>query len=282
MPENPTTVWEIISPNQVVDLSLEDRSSLDAITRQLPGGFYSTFRTYGEGRRVIGLRAHLERLYAPACGLGLHPACPAPELRRLLDRLLETYRPGEARIRISLDAAGGRLFLAIQPLSLPSPEAYQRGVHVVTILNKSRVTPTLKKTDFIQESQPERAALARRSAYEGLLTQAGRILEGLTSNFFYIQDGTLGTAGRGVLRGVTRAEILRVARRELSLPVRYRALRLEEVSRIQEAFISSSSRGILPVAQVDETRIGDGCPGPITEQLMRVYQQAVSLRAEVI
>lgn len=282
MDKDTPRVWEITSPGRAAGLRLDDLSSLDAITRQLPDGFYSTFRTYGEGRRVLGLSAHLARLYEPAAGLGLRPACNADELRSALDRLLEEYRPQEARVRIALESQSGRVFLAVQPLIRLPADVYKHGVRVATIYNKKRPSPTLKSTTFITNSQKERATLAQESAFEGLLTHHGRILEGMTSNFFYIQDGALGTAGKGVLRGITRAEILRIAREELSLPVRYRALRVEDIPAIQEAFISSSSRGIVPVVQVDQARIGSGNVGQVTGSLMRAYERDVLLRAEAI
>lgn len=274
-------VWELVS-GRVDELHLPDLSSLDAVTRQLPDGFYSTFRTYGEGQRVVGLRAHLARLYEPASLFGLQPACDERSLRQAIDTLLADYRPQEARIRVALDAKNGRVFLAIQPLVLLPVEVYEQGVRVAILCDKSRKTPTLKTTTFITESQAERAALLERSAFEGLLTRRRCILEGMTSNFFYIREGVLGTAGRGVLRGVTRAEILRLARQPLGLPISYRALRVDEIPTIQEAFISSSSRGIVPVVQIDEVRVGSGKVGQVTGSLMRAYEQDVRRRAEAI
>ena len=88
-------------------------ASLDAITRQLPEGYYSTFRTFDGGRRVLGLSDHLRRLYEPV---------PAPEvdesfLRRQLSALLEPYRPGEARVRAMMTKSG-KVYLALEPLKL--------------------------------------------------------------------------------------------------------------------------------------------------------------------
>lgn len=282
MDKNMPRVWEITSPGKAAELRLSDLSSLDAITRQLPDGFYSTFRTYGEAQRVVGLSAHLARLYEPAADLGLRPACSDAELRQVLNRLLGEYRPQEARVRIALDSQRGRVFLAIQLLTRLPAEVYKYGVRVAIIYNKQRPLPTLKSTTFITASQEERTALAQKSIFEGLLAPRGRILEGMTSNFFYIRDGVLGTAGRDVLRGVTRAEILRIARKELGLPILYRALRVEEISAIQEAFISSSSRGIVPVVQIDQAGIGSGNVGQVTGSLMRAYERDVLLRAEAI
>ena len=57
-------VWHITEDRNTA-IRLKDQSSLDAITRQLPDGYYSTFRTYAEGTRVLGLTAHMQRLYEP-------------------------------------------------------------------------------------------------------------------------------------------------------------------------------------------------------------------------
>jgi branched-chain amino acid aminotransferase len=229
----------------------------------------------------VGLDQHLARLYGPAGALRIQPACTQNKLRQSIDSLLLEYRPQEARIRVTLDRADGRLFVAIQVLALPPSEVYEKGVCVVTTKAR-RQTPTIKKTDFIAQSRTERLSLVKSTAYEGLIVHAGRILEGLTSNFFYVQGHVLGTASRGVLRGVTRGEILRLAREELVLDLRYRAISLEEIQLIQEAFISSSSRGIVPVVQVDKVRIGSGRVGDLTKRLSRAYQQSVLLRAEEI
>jgi len=53
--------WKITG-NTIKEVQFDDQSSFDAITRQLPDGYYSTFRTYGGCTRVLGLSAHLQRL----------------------------------------------------------------------------------------------------------------------------------------------------------------------------------------------------------------------------
>ena len=50
----------------------------------------------------------------------------------------------------------------------------------------------------------------------------------------------------------------------------------------EDAFITSSSRGVLPVRQIDETVIGVACPGPITRTLMQAYAAAIEELTEPI
>ena len=109
----------------------------------------------------------------------------------------------------------------------------------------------------------------------------GRILEGLTSNFFHVKNGRLGTAQHGVLKGVTRHEVLQVARID-GIEIFYEALPFAEIGKIGEAFLTSSSRGIVPIVEVDGIQIGSGAVGPLTKRLMQLYQADVEQRIEVI
>ncbi len=260
-------------------LVLPDMSSLDAVTRQLPPGLYTTFRTYDRRRRAIGLRRHLNRLYGPAERLSLSPRLDAVSLRRLLAEALADLEAEEARVRLIL-ARDGEIYLALEPFTPLPPEVYARGVPVVTVpLHRER--PGLKSTAFIEASQDARFRIAESGCFEALMTRNGRILEGLTSNFFYVQGGLLGTAGRGVLPGVTRRLVLRLARRE-GVPVRYRALLLAEVPRLEEAFLTSSSRGVVPIVQIDGQPVGEGRVGETTRRLMAAYEAYVRKVAERI
>ena len=269
-------VWKI-SENGREDVHLEDHSSLDAVTRQLPEGYYSTFRTYEGGTRVLGLKSHLRRLYDP-----IETAdASASQLRRSLIARLAPFRPGEARVRAVMTNQG-QLYLAIEPLQPLPPGVYEQGVRVETTALQ-RDTPRIKSTAFIRASEGERRHLAREGVFEALLVREGKILEGMTSNFFYVLGGEprLGTARRDILPGVTRKTVLRLARGR-GVEVSYRPLKLDQLSDVSEAFLTSSSRGVVPVVHIDERRVGQGRPGPITRMLLSDYAAYVSKHAEKI
>ena len=279
--------WKL-TKNVREDVDLLDRSSLDAITRQLPDGYYSTFRTYDGCTRVLGLGNHLQRL----------PDVDASSLRRQLNQLLEPYRPGEARVRV-MQTEGGQVYVAIEPLKLLPQEVYEKGVRVETT-EIERESPRLKSTAFIGQSQIARRQLIKKSLFEALLTKNNRILEGMTSNFFYSlarQDESkskenastpfrstlrvLYTAQRDILLGVTRRNVIRVAR-EQGVEMRYSPLKLDQLPAVKEAFITSSSRGIVPVIQIDDVIVGYGKVGEITKQLSAAYEAYVFQMAERI
>lgn len=270
-------VWEL-SKNRVVENELPDQSSLDAITRQLDQGLYTTFRTYAGGKRVLGLRAHLQRLYQPAASQHIDPAVPVSELRENLSELFNGY-PNEARARVIL-TKGGRVYIAIEPLKSLPDEMYAHGVKVITS-GVERKNPRLKSTTFISASQGARNKIAGSQIFEALLVRNGSILEGMTSNFFYIREGKLGTARKDVLLGVTRRTVLRVAR-GYGMGIIYKPLKIEQIPDIDEAFLTSSSRGIVPIVQIDEKTVGEGMPGSLTKQLMKAYNDYVLNAAENI
>ncbi len=252
---------------------------LDTATLALPPGLYTTLRTFDGGRKALGLCAHLRRLYRPLPTLGVKPQVPLTALPGLLDTLTAPLRPQELRLRLVLHRNDGSLTVLAQPFTPPPAEVYRQGVAAVTV-PLARRRPELKRTAFIAESRAERQAVRARGAYEGLLVRDGRVWEGLTSNFFYVRAGEVGTAGHGVLRGVTRRAVIHLIRRE-GLPLTYAPLPVAALPTLDEAFLTSSSRGVVPIVRVDGQPIGAGVPGPITRRLQAAYAAYVARRARL-
>ena len=268
-------VWQI-TPTQNIKLELQ-ATSLDEVTRQLPDadGYYSTFRTFDGCTRVLGLMAHLQRLYGPV---------PSPDvsesfLRRQLLRLLEGYRPDEARVRMIMTKQG-QVYIAAEPLKLLPHLVYETGVRVETT-EIQRESPRLKSTAFIATSASERKHIAQEGIFEALLVNDGKILEGMTSNFFYVKHNMLFTAQADILLGVTRQTVIDIARSR-GVEVKYEPLKRDQLFSIDEAFITSSSRGVVPVIKIDKVPIGQGRPGPITNKLLSAYDAYVTEAAEKI
>jgi branched-chain amino acid aminotransferase len=274
MTDNIIQIWAALPGGQCHETVFPDQSSLDAVTRQLPDGFYSTFRTYGRGTRVVGLNAHMQRLYEPVSA----PDVTENDLRSHLSFLLKDY-VYEARVRVVMTRQG-QIYIMLEPLKLLPRDVYEAGVRVETTY-MARNTPRLKSTAFITASNDERMQIAQKDVFEALLVKNGRILEGMTSNFFYIKDEILCTAQHGILLGVTRRTLIHVAR-VLGLEVKYQPLKRDQLKVPQEAFITSSSRGVVPVIQIDDAMVGQGRPGPITKQLSAAYDAYVLAKAEKI
>jgi branched-chain amino acid aminotransferase len=96
------------------------------------------------------------------------------------------------------------------------------------------------------------------------------VVEGPGFNVFAVIRGALVTPREGVLQGITRLTAIEVGRSH-GYAVEERELPLAELLAADEAFITSSGGGVMPVTQVNETTIGDGNPGRITRQIAATY-----------
>jgi len=217
-------------------------------------------------------------LFKPARSQDIKPSVRPEELRRILAGTLQGFTD-EARVRLIL-SKNGEIYLVLTPLKTLPQEVYRNGVKVITT-NVHRESPRLKSTSFIADSESIRRQIATSDVFEALLLRKDSILEGVTSNFFYVKDGCLGTARNRILLGVTRRTVIKVGR-GIGLGVIYRLLQREQIPEVDEAFLTSSSRGIVPIIQIDQVTIGKGGPGEITRQLIEVYNDYVVRHAEVV
>jgi branched-chain amino acid aminotransferase len=257
-------------------------STLDEMTQALPPGFYTTFTTLAAGTRVLGLKFHLQRLYIPAREFGVRPALDETALRQQVAEITKENLPKESRLRLILTRERGDVYSGVEPF-VPLPRAvYENGVRVITT-DLARRNPRIKDTRFIAQSLVQRQMLSK-DVFEVLLAKNGKILEGMTSNFYALRKSsltgvTLITARYGILPGITRRIALRLARGQ-GIHIEYRAPRVDED--FEEAFLTSSSRGIVPVVQIDDVTVGQGRVGELTKQLSAAYEAYVLEKAERI
>lgn len=257
--------------------------SLDEASLHLPGGAYTTFRTF-DHRKALRLEDHLRRLEQTAELTGQPQNLDRGVIRYALSQALEEVASlsDDWRIRLTLDlqTQPGVLFLSFEPLQTLPAEAYQNGILAVT-RSLERQLPKAKLTRFISRANSVRQELPS-SINEVIMVDAqGCLLEGLSSNFFAVRDGVLFTADEGVLNGVTRALVLQAADR-LKIAIQFTPVSMAEISQVDEAFITSASRGVLPVRQIDRVQIGDLCPGKLSRQLMHTYQVLIDEQLEMI
>ena len=105
----------------------------------------------------------------------------------------------------------------------------------------------------------------------------GNLSEGTGYNYFLVTDGVIRTAtDTAILQGVSRGMVFDLAR-QLDIPVVEEDLQPYDLYTADEAFFASTSYCVLPMTVVDKRPIGDGKPGPITNQLLAAWSEAVGL-----
>ncbi len=251
-------------------------------------GVYETLRTYN--RHPFLLNRHLARLRASADLISLKVPHDDDEYR---DRLLETMaglsdKKSELYLRILLTRGVGDL--TYDPNTCPTPtvmmmarpyvetptKTVDRGIKIVLssiVRNHPQaLNPRIKSNNLLNNALAMQEAI-RAGADEALMCNyRGEIAECAQSNIFIVRDGIAQTPSldTGLLEGVTRNFVFEVGE-AANIPVRETILLPADLTQADEIFITGTTREVLAVTSVDQTPVGDGRPGPITERLAKTF-----------
>jgi branched-chain amino acid aminotransferase len=236
---------------------------------------YSVFealRTYN--RRPFHLDEHLDRLYRSAELIELAVPYTRGEIAAIVRELIARNQYRHAAIRILVTGGESEdglmpsgkpgLAVLITPLGERDMERFARGARLITS-RLQRVTPEAKTANYVAAIRALKEAQRRGASDALFVDERGHVLEATRSNFFVFRGDTLVTPRASILLGITRNVVLALAAGRF--PIEERPISLDELPHVDEAFITSSSREITPVVQIDDLTIGDGRPGPRTCEL---------------
>lgn len=211
-------------------------------------------------------------------GLGWPRALDRRRLCAALHRVASEYPLPDSRVRFDvlrepLEFLGARseMFVALSP-HVPVPEEFLRdGVRVDLAPHLRRDTPRIKTSEFVVRRKP--LPLGTKERYEHvLLDEHQRVLECSSSNIAFVRAGAIVSAGDGVLEGIT-VLVLRHVAAQLGLRWYDERLPLDALRSVDEAFLTSSGRGVVPVVQIESERVGAGRVGRVTQRLLAAYSE---------
>ncbi len=282
-----------IVPDSQAKISIHDYGFLmgDAV--------FDTTRTFG--RQIFKLQEHLDRFYRSLKYMRLDPGLTKGEMAELTMQVLETNLPLLAEesdywvtqrvtrgARVYDGPAAGTLkptvLIECQPLPFAARAKYYREGLPVVIPSVRRtppecMSPRAKVHNYINLVQADLEVKAQNpEAWAILLDTRGNIAEGMGSNFFIVNDGAVITPREQyVLGGISRDTVLELAR-QIHLEAKEADIDLFDAYTAEEAFVTSTSFCICPVASINGSTIGAGhIPGPVTERLLRAYSDLVGI-----
>ena len=132
------------------------------------------------------------------------------------------------------------------------------------------IDPTVKNFARIDFADALFEAYERGCEHAILLDHDGNVTEGRGWNVFAVYSGALVTPDTGVLEGITRQTILELCPKT-NLELKVAKLKPDELLRADEVFMASTAGGVMPVVKIDDTPIGAGQPGPVTQRLRELY-----------
>ena len=255
--------------------------------------------------RPFRLREHLDRLAASAAALEL----PLPGgLEELATRAVAEAGNGDAVLRLictrgreeppaSPDGSGPgdggpAAFAICTELPASFEDDRRRGLRLVLLTTAADplvraaspwLLPGVKSISYATNMAAQRAARARGADDAVLVGLGGELLEAPTANLWWRSGQTLCTPSLdlGILAGITRAVLCDLAP-GLGLKVLEGVFTADDLAAADEAFLSSSTREVMPVVEVDGAPVGDGRPGPAAADLQAALRRLGQLATKDI
>ena len=280
----PRLVWlnGTITPLEQAATSVADHAHLYG------DGLFEGIRIYGG--RVFKLDEHLVRLYHGCRYLGYEMSIGHAELRRTLLDVCRQSEIADGYIRLNVTRGTGlgldpknidrepNVMIMVSTLALYPPEAYERGLDVVTtslrVIPPDCLDPRVKCIGRYASNILAKAEANRAGAGEGLMLNGqGYLAECTGDNLFLVQNGKVRTPhpSSGILEGITRNTVMELAR-EAGYAVEEALLTPFDVSTSDEAFLTGTAAEVIPMVTLDSRPIGDGGPGPVTRDLMARFR----------
>jgi len=246
-------------------------------------GIYEVIPVYGG--RLFRLPHHLKRLRNSLDGVRITNPMSDSEWETMLNELV-ARNEGEDQavyLQITRGVAPRRdhafpagiqptLFAMSNPLTVNREAAATQGVHAITLDDIRWSLCNLKAITLLPNVLLRQQAIEADTA-EAVLINQGLAIEGAASNLFIVKNGLLITPPNGncVLPGVTRDLIIELAANN-SIPYREADIPADDLFQADEIWLTSSTREISPVIQLDNTAVGDGKPGPLYQKMIVLYR----------
>jgi branched-chain amino acid aminotransferase len=240
------------------------------------------------------LERHLDRLWEGAAAIALDIGLSRTELTARLYRTLEANGMAGDGIHIRLMvtrgpkstpyqdprfSAGPATVVIIAEYKDPLPSTLERGLTLFTV-HVRRATPDTLDPKLNAHSKLNDITACIQAYTAGadealMLDPLGFVATCNSTHFFVVRGGEVWTStGMFCLGGITRSNVLRICA-AAGIPAQERSFSLTEVYSADEAFVTGTFAGVVPVHTVDGRRIGDGRRGPMVTRLQALYRDLV-------
>lgn len=240
-------------------------------------GVFDFLRTYNG--KPFKLEEHLQRLQNSAKQIALEIP-PVSQIKQIVLQTLAKNNLSESGIKIVIGGGDSNdgispegkptLAVIIKPLPVYPENYYTKGIKVITV-NYGRELPTVKSTNYISAILAKKLASRKRAVEAIYKNSKNQLLEGTQTNFFIFKKNNLITADQDIFPGITRELVLKLAAREFKINLRL--INYKELKEIDEAFISTTSKEVMPVVKIDKLVVGNGKVGYNTKRIMELFRK---------
>ena len=250
---------------------------------------YEATRTFN--KKPFRLNLHLERLFESAQKIELIPTFTKDEIREEIEKTIAFSDSENSTLRIILTrgtnsdlgldpalASANNLIIITKPIAENPKWWLERGLNVIFYQKKSLERGSLPKTGNYQENMLAYKKAQMMGADDALMLNSdGQLCEGTTSNLWIFKNNELLTPSLnlGLLDGLTRKALFEVCKVH-QIPCKEATLTQSDLLNADEAFITSTTRNLVPITKIEGTSIGSGRPGTKTLELLKFYLDYVA------
>jgi len=238
-------------------------------------GVFDYSRTYN--RKLFHFDDHLQRLRLSAADLHLKLPIPDAEITEVVEHLIRGSVLNNPAVRLIL--TGGyssapflqhpNFIIIAEELPTYPAAVYSFGAKL-TMVKYQRELPHIKSINYLNAIRFE-PLKREKEAFDILYYSDNGVTECPRNNFFAFQGDTLVTPSSHILFGITREIILKLAL--VHFPIEVRKIEPGELSSIDEAFVTSTSKRVIPVTTIDGHKIGTGLVGDRTKTIMQLFDE---------
>ncbi len=240
-------------------------------------GVYEVIPVYGG--RPLRLDEHMTRLENSLRGIRMEPPLSTGEWAAVFSRLIQGSHDQSIYLQVTRGVAPKRdhaippeieptVFAMCTPIA-PLPI---EGIKAITVDDIRWQWCHIKAITLLANVLLRQAAVDR-GCTESILIRDASAVEGAASNLFVLVDGVLITPPKSneLLPGITRDLVLEIALQN-GIAVQERKITLSELKAGPEVWLTSSTREIMPVIELDGAQVGEGVPGPLWQRMQALYQ----------
>ncbi|HJS78924.1 MAG TPA: D-amino acid aminotransferase [Burkholderiales bacterium] len=165
------------------------------------------------------------------------------------------------------------VFMMSNPLVNPQPAQVEKGASAVSAQDYRWLRCDIKSISLIGNCLLRQIS-AEAGGAETILFREGKLTEASASNVFIVKRGVIQSPPKSnlILPGITYDVVVELARAN-GLPLEFKDIPEADVRAADELWVSSSSKEVLAIVELDGERIGDGRPGPVFRRMFQLYQE---------
>jgi len=228
-------------------------------------GVFETIRT--NNKKGFKIKEHIERLFKSAKQCNLQIKHSKEEIQKMTEKIIKKSSHKNQKIKII--AIQDKTIITSIELKI-NPELQKKGVKCKTI-TATRSLADIKSIAYLDSYLAHEKAAAENYYDAILIDEKQEVYEGAYSNIFWFEKDILCTKKDKVLTGITRETILKIS----PFKIQFKDIKIDELVGKNEIFLSQTTTSILPIIQINKSKIGNGVPGKNTKKLIEMFNNYI-------